>query len=224
MNSEPNAVELTVDHAWFIAETIGAGSFPWVLAITTPYSDAAQRSAFFETPEGRTDPDGCRAGTTVRSTGGRRLDQSGVLSGPVARPALLGAQLGHRLPASCCAASSPSVPQPRQDGGRAAQRAADHVHRNRRRRSPGAGSRPLRRAGPAAAGAVRRVQHADTRRGPGRRTAARRHVALPKSLTTWVSRRRRDRWWSRCSPARAATSRSSPAAIATGGTPPPRSG
>ena len=43
MNIEPNAVELTVDHAWFIAETIGAGSFPWVLAITTPYRDAAQR-------------------------------------------------------------------------------------------------------------------------------------------------------------------------------------
>jgi hypothetical protein len=48
MSVEPNAVELTVDHAWFIAETIGAGSFPWVLAITTPYRDAAQRNAFFE--------------------------------------------------------------------------------------------------------------------------------------------------------------------------------
>ena len=46
MNTEPNAVELTVDQAWFIAETFGAGSFPWVLAITTPYSDAAQRDAF----------------------------------------------------------------------------------------------------------------------------------------------------------------------------------
>jgi EspG family len=48
MNVEPNAVELTVDHAWFIAETIGAGSFPWVLAITTPFRDAAQRSAFVQ--------------------------------------------------------------------------------------------------------------------------------------------------------------------------------
>lgn len=47
MSAEPNAVELTVDQAWFIAETIGAGSFPWVLAITTPYCDAAQRAAFF---------------------------------------------------------------------------------------------------------------------------------------------------------------------------------
>ncbi len=48
MNGAPNAVELTVDHAWFIAETIGAGSFPWVLAITPPYCDAAQRDAFLE--------------------------------------------------------------------------------------------------------------------------------------------------------------------------------
>ena len=48
MNAAPNAVELTVDHAWFIAETTGAGSFPWVLAITTPYCDAAQREAFVE--------------------------------------------------------------------------------------------------------------------------------------------------------------------------------
>lgn len=48
MNTAPNAVELTVDHAWFIAETVGAGTFPWVLAITTPYRDAAQRAEFFE--------------------------------------------------------------------------------------------------------------------------------------------------------------------------------
>lgn len=48
MDASPNAVELTVDQAWFIAETVGAGSFPWVLAITTPYRDAAQRAAFFD--------------------------------------------------------------------------------------------------------------------------------------------------------------------------------
>ncbi|MEE6135692.1 ESX secretion-associated protein EspG [Mycobacterium sp. 050128] len=48
MSVEPNAVELTVENAWFIAETIGAGSFPWVLAITTPYRDAAERGAFFK--------------------------------------------------------------------------------------------------------------------------------------------------------------------------------
>jgi ESX secretion-associated protein EspG len=49
MTVEPNAVELTVDQAWFIAETIGAGTFPWVLAITTPYCDAAQRDSFLQT-------------------------------------------------------------------------------------------------------------------------------------------------------------------------------
>lgn len=48
MDPAPNAVELTVDHAWFIAETIGAGSFPWVLAITCPYRDAAERNAFLD--------------------------------------------------------------------------------------------------------------------------------------------------------------------------------
>ncbi|EUA53611.1 espG family protein [Mycobacterium intracellulare 1956] len=48
MEPAPNAVELTVDHAWFIAETIGAGSFPWVLAITCPYRDAAERNAFLD--------------------------------------------------------------------------------------------------------------------------------------------------------------------------------
>ncbi|MBW0016385.1 MAG: ESX secretion-associated protein EspG [Mycobacterium sp.] len=69
MNGAPNAVELTVDHAWFIAETIGAGSFPWVLAITTPYRDAAQRNAFLDRQRaelarmGLVETDGPRAGT-----------------------------------------------------------------------------------------------------------------------------------------------------------------
>jgi hypothetical protein len=48
MAAAPNAVELTVDQAWFIAETVGAGTFPWVLAITMPYSDAAERGAFID--------------------------------------------------------------------------------------------------------------------------------------------------------------------------------
>ena len=48
MSAKPNAVELTVDQAWFIAETVGAGTFPWVLAITTPYTDAAERGAFLD--------------------------------------------------------------------------------------------------------------------------------------------------------------------------------
>ncbi|WP_167107481.1 ESX secretion-associated protein EspG [Mycobacterium sp. DL592] len=34
-----NAVELTADAAWLVAESIGAGSFPWVLAITPPQAD-----------------------------------------------------------------------------------------------------------------------------------------------------------------------------------------
>src|ERR1700744_2926133 len=46
MTTKPNAVELTVDQAWFIAETAGAGTFPWVLVIPPPYADAAERGAF----------------------------------------------------------------------------------------------------------------------------------------------------------------------------------
>ncbi|BBX75284.1 ESX secretion-associated protein EspG [Mycobacterium shinjukuense] len=69
MDAEPNAVELTVENAWFIAETVGAGSFPWVLAITTPYRDAAQHAAFLDrqkqelTRMGLVEPDGPKAGT-----------------------------------------------------------------------------------------------------------------------------------------------------------------
>ncbi len=48
MATAPNAVELTVDQAWFIAETVGAGTFPWVLAITMPYRDAGERGAFID--------------------------------------------------------------------------------------------------------------------------------------------------------------------------------
>ncbi len=46
MNVEPDVVELTVDHARFIAETLGAGSFPSVLAITTPHQDTAEHKAW----------------------------------------------------------------------------------------------------------------------------------------------------------------------------------
>jgi hypothetical protein len=38
-----NAVELTAEQAWFVADVLSAGSFPWVLAITPPYGDAAER-------------------------------------------------------------------------------------------------------------------------------------------------------------------------------------
>ncbi|MET0896443.1 MAG: ESX secretion-associated protein EspG [Mycobacterium sp.] len=46
MVGSPNAVELTVDAAWFIADAVGAGAFPWVLGITTPYHDGSQRAAY----------------------------------------------------------------------------------------------------------------------------------------------------------------------------------
>jgi hypothetical protein len=48
MAAQPNAVELTVEQAWYIAEAVGAGTFPWVLAITMPYTDAAERGAFID--------------------------------------------------------------------------------------------------------------------------------------------------------------------------------
>jgi hypothetical protein len=41
-----NAVELTADAAWFLADTLGAGTLPWVLAITPPYSESPQRAGF----------------------------------------------------------------------------------------------------------------------------------------------------------------------------------
>ncbi|OBI84369.1 ESX secretion-associated protein EspG [Mycobacterium sp. E740] len=40
-----NAVELTAEQAWFLADAAGAGNYPWVLAITPPYSDATERAA-----------------------------------------------------------------------------------------------------------------------------------------------------------------------------------
>ena len=40
-----NAVELTAEQAWFVADALGAGGFPWVLAITPACSDHAQRAA-----------------------------------------------------------------------------------------------------------------------------------------------------------------------------------
>ena len=41
-----NAVELTADSAWFLADSLGAGSLPWVLAVTPPYSEPSSRAAF----------------------------------------------------------------------------------------------------------------------------------------------------------------------------------
>lgn len=41
-----NAVELTVEAAWHIADEVGAGAYPWVLAITPPYRDEGEKPAF----------------------------------------------------------------------------------------------------------------------------------------------------------------------------------
>lgn len=38
----PDAVEMTVGAAWLAAETVGAGSFPWVLAITPPLAQPGE--------------------------------------------------------------------------------------------------------------------------------------------------------------------------------------
>lgn len=41
-----NAVELTTDQAWCVADVLEVGAFPWVLAITQPYTETVQRSGF----------------------------------------------------------------------------------------------------------------------------------------------------------------------------------
>jgi hypothetical protein len=46
LSTGANAVELTTDQAWYLAEVLGAGGYPWVLAITPPYSESAQRAGF----------------------------------------------------------------------------------------------------------------------------------------------------------------------------------
>jgi hypothetical protein len=48
MSGRVNAAELTVEQTWFIAETIGGGMFPWVLALTMPYTDSSLRGEFVE--------------------------------------------------------------------------------------------------------------------------------------------------------------------------------
>lgn len=37
---------MTARHAWFLADRLGAGSYPWKLAITVPFADPAQRNSF----------------------------------------------------------------------------------------------------------------------------------------------------------------------------------
>jgi hypothetical protein len=233
MNVEPNAVELTVDHAWFIAETIGAGSFPWVLAITAPYRDVAQRSAFFEreraelTRMGLWEPDGSKDGGVnpaiadwirvvcfpdrwldlrylgpVAATGAGELlrgvvaQRAGSIGGTGKTPKTVVALLSAQLITfTAIDIDDPRALVPVLGVGLAQRPPASFDEFSSRRAS----------------------EHGPT---SGCDPANR----CPKSLTTWVSRHRHGRWWSRCSPVHAATSRSSPAATATGSTPPPRSG
>ncbi|WP_396902378.1 ESX secretion-associated protein EspG [Mycolicibacterium sp.] len=46
LSTGANAVEVTTDQAWYLSEVLGAGAYPWVLAITPPYSEPAQRGGF----------------------------------------------------------------------------------------------------------------------------------------------------------------------------------
>ncbi|PJE02614.1 MAG: ESX secretion-associated protein EspG [Mycobacterium sp.] len=40
------AIEVTAQQAWFLADHLRAGTYPWMLAITTPYVDAGERAPF----------------------------------------------------------------------------------------------------------------------------------------------------------------------------------
>lgn len=40
------AAELTAQQAWFLADYLRAGSYPWMLAITAPYADPGERGPF----------------------------------------------------------------------------------------------------------------------------------------------------------------------------------
>ncbi|ANE83542.1 secretion protein (plasmid) [Mycobacterium adipatum] len=43
-----DAVEVTAHQAWFLADHLGAGTYPWKLAITAPYVDPGEREPFNE--------------------------------------------------------------------------------------------------------------------------------------------------------------------------------
>ncbi len=72
LSTGANAVELTTDQAWYLAEVLGAGAYPWVLAITPPYSEPAQRFGF-------------AAGQTAELTRMGVLDASGGVNPQVAQ-------------------------------------------------------------------------------------------------------------------------------------------
>ena len=40
------AVEVTAQQAWFLADHLRAGSYPWMLAITAPYADPGEQAGF----------------------------------------------------------------------------------------------------------------------------------------------------------------------------------
>lgn len=48
MASRFAAVEVTAQQAWFLADHLSAGSYPWKLAITAPYMDPSDRDPFNE--------------------------------------------------------------------------------------------------------------------------------------------------------------------------------
>lgn len=58
------AVEVTAHQAWFLAEYLNAGAFPWKLAVTAPYFDPAEREEF-------------NAKTLTELTGSRVIDSAG---------------------------------------------------------------------------------------------------------------------------------------------------
>jgi hypothetical protein len=63
-----NAVELTAAQAWFVADTIGAGSLPWVLAITPPFTHEAERAPFTAETVAALEPLGVVSGDGVVDT------------------------------------------------------------------------------------------------------------------------------------------------------------
>lgn len=228
MDATPNAVELTVDNAWFIAETIGAGTFPWVLAITMPYSDAAQRGAFVD----RQRDELTRMGL---------LSPQGVINPAVADWIKVVCfpdrwlDLRYVGPASADGACEllRGIVALRTGTGKTSNKTGNGVVALRNAQlvtftatdidDPGRWFRFLvsvwrtgRRRG-STSSACRR----GWARGPTNGCGPACHSG--KSLTIWVFRRPHGRWWSPSSRGRAATSRSSPGATVTAGTPPPRS-
>lgn len=71
MASSFPAAEMTAHQAWFVADMLHAGSYPWSLAITAPYADLADKPKFEEQ---------CRAELTEA----RILDENGAVQPAIA--------------------------------------------------------------------------------------------------------------------------------------------